>query len=72
MSTPFFPQWRARLAPVGRTIRKLRRASLSEIEALFATVFPASLLDPAHSGPNSRKRDFPMRRTFWLFLFQAL
>ena len=71
MSTPFFPQWRPRLAPLGRTIRKLRRASLSELEAFFATVFPAVLLDPTPSGPNSRTRVFTQRRTFWLLLFQA-
>ena len=58
-------------ASLGRTIRKLRRSSLSELEAFFATVFPASLLDPTSSGPNSRKRVFTLRTTFWLFIFQA-
>lgn len=71
MLTPFFPAFRARLAPLGRSIRKIRRASLSELEALFATVFPATLLDPTPSGPNSRKRIFTVRATFWLLLFQA-
>jgi hypothetical protein len=72
MSTPFFPQWRPRLAALGQRVQPLQRATLDELELFFAGVFPRQLLSQADEGPNSRERDFPIRRTFWLFLAQVL
>ena len=72
METPFFPQWRYRLAPFSTRLRKVRQATLSELEFLFAGIFPPHLLAQADDGPNSRERILPIRRTFWLFLSQVL
>ena len=72
MHTPFFPQWRSSLAPCGSRIRQLRQSTLSELELVFAGIFPPQLLAQADDGPNSRERVFTLRRTFWLFLCQTL
>ena len=47
METPFFPQWRHRLAPFSTRLRKVRQATLSELEFLFAGIFPPHLLAQA-------------------------
>lgn len=72
MHTPFFPQWRPRLAALGRGLHQLRHATLDELELFFASLFPPQLLSQTDEGPNSRARVFPIRRTFWLFLSQVL
>ena len=35
MHTPFFPQFRARLAPLGKRVHTLRRQSLPHLDLLF-------------------------------------
>lgn len=72
MTTPFFPQWRSRLAAFGQRVQHVQRASLDELEHYFAPVFPPQLFSQSDEGINSRERDFPVRRTFWLFLSQIL
>jgi Transposase DDE domain len=72
MSTPDFPAWRARLAPMRRRVRRLRQQSLLHLDQLFHRFLPASLLAQADEGPNSRERVFTVRRTFFGFLYQVL
>lgn len=72
MSTPFFPAFRNSLAPLGRGLRSVRSIPIPELEFFFSSLFPSNLFDTETSGANSRERLFTLRRTFWLFLFQAL
>lgn len=72
MLTPFFPQWRPRLAALGRRIQHLRSQNLLQIELFFGHLIPDWLLSQADEGPNSRQRIYCLRRTFWGFLYQVL
>jgi hypothetical protein len=72
MHTPFFPNWRARLAALGPRVQRLRQQSLLQIEQLFGQFLPAGLLAQADEGPNSRERVYSLRRTFFGFLYQVL
>jgi hypothetical protein len=74
--TPFFPAWRARLAPAGSrlapALNTLRSFTLSKLEDHFAGALPASLFLKATSKENSRDRLYTQQRTFWCFLWQCL
>jgi hypothetical protein len=72
MDTPFFPNWRARLAAFGQRAHSLRDQPLPHIEQLFSPVLPAGLLAQAQTGDNSRQRLYSLRSTFWGFLWQML
>lgn len=72
METPFFPPWRSRLAAFGRRLDSCRKASLSRLEEQFGQFLPPHLLSQTEEGPNSRRRIFCLRRTFWALIFQAL
>jgi hypothetical protein len=72
MNTPFFPLWRARLAPLGRRVQHLRQQSLVHLDQLFGPLLPPQFLAQADEGLNSRERVFSVRRTFFGFLYQAL
>ena len=72
MHTPFFPAFRARLAPIGRRVQHLRQQSLCHLELLLAPFLPPGLLSQADEGPNSRDRVYNVRRTFFGFLYQVL
>jgi len=72
MHTPFFPAFRARLAPMGRRVEQLRQQSLCHLERLLGPLLPPGLLSQADEGPNSRDRVFSVRRTFFGFLYQVL
>jgi hypothetical protein len=72
MQTPFFPLWRARLAPLGRRVQGLRQQSLVCLDQLFGPLLPPQFLAQAGQGPNSRERVFSLRRTFFGFLYQVL
>jgi hypothetical protein len=72
MDTPFFPNWRARLAAFGQRVHSLRAQPLPHIEKLFSPILPAGLLAQAETGENSRERLFSLRGTFWGFLWQML
>jgi hypothetical protein len=67
MTTPFFPAWQAKLAAYGRRARRYRSAA--EVENEFARFLESSLL---RTGSGGRRRFFPVSRTFWCFLWQAL
>lgn len=72
MHTPFFPQFRARLAALGKRVHTLRRQSLSHLDLLFGPLLPTWLLSQTDEGPNSREQIYSMRRTFFGFLHQVL
>lgn len=72
MRTPFFPAFRARLAPLGRRVQRLQHQSLLQLEQLFGRFIPAGFLSQAEEGQNSRQRVYSIRRTFWGFLYQVL
>jgi hypothetical protein len=72
MHTPFFPEFRPRLAALGRRVQHLRQQSLCHLELLLAPFLPAGLLSQADEGPNSRDRVYNVRRTFFGFLYQVL
>jgi Transposase DDE domain len=72
MHTPFFPLWRARLAPLGRRVHGLRQQSLACLDQLFGPLLPPQFLSQADEGSNSRARVFSVRRTFFGFLYQVL
>jgi hypothetical protein len=72
MDTPFFPNWRARLAAFGKRVQALRALPLPHIEKLFAHILPPGLLAQAQTGVNSRQRLYPLRGAFWGFLCQML
>src|SRR5882724_5701606 len=72
MNTPFFPEWRPRLGPMGQRVARLRQQSLLSLDRLFKAFLPPALLAQADEGPNSRERVFTVRRTFFGFLYQVL
>lgn len=74
-TTPFFPPWRARLAPMGsrtaRAFKTLRACTLSQLEDRFAPWLPQSLFPKAAEKENSRDRIYTRWRTFWSMLWQS-
>jgi hypothetical protein len=72
MDTPFFPAWRARLAPLRRRVHLLRQQSLLHLDQLLSPFLPPGLLAQADEGSNSRDRIYNVRRTFFGFLYQVL
>lgn len=72
MHTPFFPAWRPRLAPLKATLKTLRAKPLPQLQALFGSWIDPSALEQTCTGPNSRRRTFPLDLTFWAFLNQIL
>src|SRR5712692_1787614 len=72
MHTPFFPQFRARLAALGKCVHTLRQQSLPHLDLLFGPLLPTWLLAQTDEGPNSREQIYSVRRTFFGFLYQGL
>src|SRR5258708_26923369 len=72
MHTPFFPQFRPRLAALGKRVRTLRQQSLPHLDLLFGPLLPTWLLAQTDEGPNSREQIYSVRRTFFGFLYQVL
>jgi hypothetical protein len=72
MKTPFFPAWRARLAPLGRHTQRLRQATLAQLQEMISGCLPAHLLASTDDGENSRDRVFSLRVTFECFVWQML
>ncbi len=75
--TPDFPQFIKRLAPMGlrlapHTLRKLRHATLGQIEQRLAGFLPASGLQNNPTKDHSRERIYPLHRVFWCWLWQIL
>jgi len=56
---------------MGRRVQHLRQQSLCHLELLLGSLLPPGLLAQAQEGPNSRKRVFPVRGTFFGFLYQV-
>ena len=75
MHTPFFPAWRARLAPLGSrlslTAKTLGAYTLCQLEERFAAYLPKTLFPKALEKANSRDRVYTRPRTFWSLLWQA-
>src|SRR5258708_3975337 len=72
MRTPFFPVWRARLAPLGRRVPHPPQPSLPPPDPPFGPPLPPPLLSQTDEGPNSREQIYSVRRTFFGFLYQVL
>ena len=73
MHTPFFPEFRPRLAPCRRRLTQtVRQASLAELERYLEGIFPPHLLSQEEEGLNSRDRIYSLRLTFECFLWQLL
>jgi hypothetical protein len=72
METPFFPQFRPRLAALGRRTHPLRQATLAQLQERLRDFLPAPLLSTEEDGPNSRERVFSLRLTFECFVWQLL
>jgi hypothetical protein len=70
--TPLFPQFRARLAALGKRVHSLRQQSLPHLDLLFGPLLPTWLLSQTDEGPNSREQIYSVRRTFFGFLYQVL
>ena len=54
--TPMFPAWRTRFAACKRKFKSVRQMTLSQLELLFAGLWPDFLLSQADEGTNSRDR----------------
>jgi len=72
MQTPFFPAFRASLAPLGPRVQQLRQQSLLLLDQLLSPLLPPGLLSQTDEGDNSRARIYSVRRTFFGFLYQVL
>jgi hypothetical protein len=73
MQTPYFPNWRPRLAALGRrTPQTLRQATLAQLQEHLRDFLPAPLLSTEEDGLNSRERVFTLRLTFECFVWQLL
>lgn len=72
MQTPFFPAFRASLAPMGPRVQQLRQQSLLLLDQLLSPLLPPGLLSQTDEGDNSRARIYSVRRTFFGFLYQVL
>jgi len=73
MQTPYLPAFRSRLAALGRrTARRLRQATLCQLQEQLRNLIPVHLLSSTDEGPNSRDRCFNLRLTVECFLWQML
>jgi len=72
METPYFPQFRSRLAALGHRTHSMRQATLVQLQERLRDFLPAPLLSTAEAGPNSRERVFSLRLTFECFVWQLL
>jgi Transposase DDE domain len=73
--TPFFPLWRAQLAPLGartaQALQNVRAYTLCQLEDLFGPWVPPTLFPKAAASTNSRDRLYTRWRTFWCLLWQS-
>lgn len=73
MHTPYLPALRCRLAALGRrALKRVRQATLAQLQHYVSDLLPAPLLSSEDEGPNSRERVFSLRLTFECFLWQVL
>ncbi len=75
MHTPFFPFWRAQLAPMGarlaQTFKTVGSYTLNQLEERFGPHLSQSLFPKAALKANSRDRIYTRPRTFWSMLWQG-
>ncbi len=75
-STPFFPQLRPILAPMGSRLRSglesMRRDTLDQLERRFSHVLTPDFFPKPKSGIGSRECVYNPWRTFWAALSQAV
>lgn len=76
MRTPDFPGLRPYLAPMGSRVRKaartLGKATLSGIEDHLSPALGTALVGKPSGKHHSRRRIFPLTRTFWCWIWQIL
>ena len=76
LNTPFFPAWRAGLAPMGsrsaQALAQVRSHTLCQLETWLGPWMPTGLFPKAADNENSRDRDYTRWRTFWCMLWQSL
>jgi len=74
--TPFFPGWRAVLAPMGSrvksTLGSLKEATLCQIEASLAAGVDGSLFVKPKAKAHSRRRVYCLERVFGCWVWQVL
>jgi hypothetical protein len=74
-TTPFFPSWRAQLAPMGQrmaqTFKTIRAYTLVQLEEHFGPYLPKGLFPKTAEKTNSRDRIYTRGRTFWSMLWQG-
>ena len=74
-STPFFPSWKAQLAPMGtrvaQTVKTVRAYILCQLEERFGACLPQTLFPKAAAHTNSRDRLYTRWLTFWSMLWQG-
>jgi len=75
-NTPFFPDWRASLAPLGsrtaQAFAQVRSYTLCQLETCLGPWLPTELFPKSANKENSRDRDYTRWRTFWCLLWQSL
>lgn len=75
-NTPFFPDWRPRLAALGsrtaQTFHQVRSYTLCQLETCLGPWVPTELFPKAADYQNSRDRDYTRWRTFWCMIWQSL
>ena len=73
---PFLPAFRHLLGPMGSRaqdhLRKVRQATLSQIEDRLCPALPAELFKNFAGGDFSRDRVYTLARTFWCWIWQVL
>jgi hypothetical protein len=75
-TTSDFPVWAHCLGPMKTRLttagRRLRQATLAQLETRLGACLPAGLLAKPAAGPHSRQRIYGLPRTFWCWLWQML
>ena len=80
-STPIFPGFhlqtlrrtpRTRQQRLAAELAELKTKSIDQLGEVFRGFIGSGSLDPAASGPNSRRRLYSKANTFWAFLSQVL
>ena len=70
MMTPDFPLWSRRFDAECRRLRQGAAQTLHQLETIFGPWIAPFRLSQEDAGPHSRQRAWPLRLTFWTFLWQ--
>jgi hypothetical protein len=75
-TTPDFPAWNHRLAPMGARTRNVlcgvRQLTLTRLEERLNPCLPGPLFQKPATGDHSRERIYSLPRTFWCWVWQML